>query len=332
MTKIDFLAIGDIVTDAFIELQDASVHCDINEDNCKICMRFGDKIPYKDVVVVPAVGNSPNASISAHRLGLHSAILTEIGNDRTGEDCLMALNKEGVVSEYVRTHEGKKTNYHYVLSFDAERTILIKHTEFDYNLPTFDENPAWVYLSSLGENSLPYQKQIAKWIQENPDIKLAFQPGTFQIKTSDDLGDIYKVTEVFFCNREEAKRILHIDSSEQTDIKDLISQMHAKGPKIVVITDGPDGAYASDGKTVWFMPSYPDPAPPKERTGAGDSFSSTFTTALILGKTIPEALMWGPINSMSVVQEIGAQKGLLTREKLEEFLKNAPEEYKPKEI
>lgn len=332
MTKIDFLAIGDIVTDAFIELQDASVHCDINEDNCKICMRFGDKIPYKDVVVVNAVGNSPNASVSAHRLGLHSAVVTEIGDDRTGDECLDALKKEGVSTEYVTVHPGKKTNYHYVLSFNAERTILIKHTEFPYKIPTFTENPRWVYLSSLGENSIPYQMEIAKWIKDNPDIKLAFQPGTFQIKMSAELDELYKVSEVFFCNKEEAKRILNIGSGESPSIKDLIQKMHEKGPRIVVITDGPEGAYASDGDTAWFMPPYPDPAPPKERTGAGDSFSSTFTTALVLGKTIPEALMWGPINSMSVVQQVGAQAGLLPREQLEEFLRNAPEDYKPREI
>jgi ribokinase len=69
-----------------------------------------------------------------------------------------------------------------------------------------------------------------------------------------------------------------------------------------------------------------------DRTGAGDSFSSTFTVALAQGKSIKEALMWGPINSMSVVQYLGAQKGLLTKEKLEEYLKNAPNSYKPTKL
>ncbi|PIR38276.1 MAG: hypothetical protein COV34_01550 [Candidatus Zambryskibacteria bacterium CG10_big_fil_rev_8_21_14_0_10_42_12] len=332
MAHIDFLGIGDIVTDAFIELQDATVNCDISKENCQICMRFGDKIPYKDVTVVPAVGNSPNAAVSAHRLGLNSAILTEIGDDRTGDECLEALKKEGVGTDYVNVHTGEKTNYHYVLSYEAERTILIKHTEFAYKLPNFSENPRWVYLSSLGENSLSYQKEIASWIKANPDIKLAFQPGTFQIKMSDELSELYEIAEISFCNKEEAKRILHKSPESSDDIKTLIADMHKKGPRIVVITDGPEGAYASDGATVWHMPMYPDIAPPVDRTGAGDSFSSTFTCALALGMSIPEALSWGPINSMSVVQYMGAQKGLLSREKLEEYLAKAPEDYKPKEI
>jgi len=80
------------------------------------------------------------------------------------------------------------------------------------------------------------------------------------------------------------------------------------------------------------MPMYPDPAEPVDRTGAGDAFASTFTTAIALGKTPDEALSWGPINSMSVVQYVGAQAGLLSREALEELLRNRPEEYIAKKI
>jgi ribokinase len=72
---------------------------------------------------------------------------------------------------------------------------------------------------------------------------------------------------------------------------------------------------------------YPDPAEPVDRTGAGDSFASTFTAAIILGFSPDVALSWGPINSMSVVQYVGAQAGLLSREKLEEYLANRPAEY-----
>ena len=102
--------------------------------------------------------------------------------------------------------------------------------------------------------------------------------------------------------------------------------------KIVVVTDGPKGAYAYDGGKFWFMRSYPDPKPPYERTGAGDAFSSTVTAALVLGLPLSEALRWGPVNSMSVVQDVGAQKGLLSRSRLEALLSSAPEDYMPKEI
>ena len=328
-SQYDFLGIGDTVTDAFIRLKEAEVHCDINKEHCTICMRFGDKIPYEDVYIVPAVGNSANAAVSAARLGLKSALVSNIGDDYFGTECIQALKKENVGTEYVTINKGHKTNYHYVLWFGDERTILIKHEEYDYKLPTIG-NPRWVYLSSLGENSLEYHRMLEKYLRARPDVKLAFQPGTFQIKFGKDaLAYFYERADVLFCNKDEAQRIL---GTQEADMKLLLGMIAALGPKIVVITDGVKGAYAYDGKNAWSMRMYPDPKPPLQRTGAGDAFSSTFTIALALGLPITDALKWAPINSMSVVQGIGARQGLLTRSQLEEYLTKAPLDYEPKPL
>ena len=108
----------------------------------------------------------------------------------------------------------------------------------------------------------------------------------------------------------------------------LLTALHGLGPKLVVITDNTNGAYASDGTNAWQVPMYPDDRQAYERTGAGDAFASTLTSALALGKSFEEALLWAPINSMAVVQEVGAQKGLLTRASIEEHVAKAPEGYK----
>lgn len=330
--QYDFIAIGDMVTDAFIRLKDASVHCDANNENCQICMRFGDKIPFEDVYIVPAVGNSANAAASAARLGLKSALVSNIGDDYYGKECLDVLAKEHIGSDFIKVHAGQKTNYHYVLWYGDERTILVKHEAYPYSLPQF-EAPKWIYLSSLGENSLEFHSEIEKYMQEHPESKLAFQPGTYQMKFGKEkLAGIYRRADIFFCNKEESQRILGINES---DIKKLLAMTAELGPKIVVITDGTKGAYAFDAegtKEMWRMRTYPDPKPPLQRTGAGDAFSSTVTVALALGMPLAEALRWGPVNSMSVVQGIGARAGLLSREKLEEYLKNAPGDYQPERI
>jgi sugar/nucleoside kinase (ribokinase family) len=328
--QYDFVAIGDTTIDAFIELSknDARVTTDPKTGRKKLEMEFGGKLPYKDVTVVNAVGNSANAAVAAHRLGLRSALVANVGHDRNGKDCLEQLRREGVDTDFIKVHEGKKTNYHYVLRYGAERTILIKHEEYPYTLPAFRTPPKFLYFSSVGENSLPFHHEIAAYLKEHPETKLAFQPGTFQIRLgAETLKDLYEVTEIFFCNKEEAQEILKTD---EHSIPALLKGISALGPKIPVITDGPNGAFALDRDTTWFIPMYPDPKEPISRTGAGDSFSATFTSALILGNDIKTALTWGPINSMSVVQYIGAQTGLLPREKILEYLQNAPSDYAPK--
>lgn len=333
MKKLDFLAVGDIVIDAFIELENAQVNCDINNANCTISMKFADKIPYKDVTVVKAVGNSPNAATSAARLGLASGLVAAVGDDQNGKDCVETLEQNGVDATLVKSQAGLKTNYHYVLSYAADRTILIKHEPFTYDFTSAMNGavaPSWLYLSSVAENTLAYHEQIADYLEANPETKLAFQPGTFQMKLGHKkLARLYKRAEIFFCNKEESQRIL---GSKEQDVKSLMKSLHELGPKIICLTDGPNGAYAYDGENYYQVPIYPDPKPPVERTGAGDAFASTVTSALVMGKTLEEALLWGPINSMSVVQEIGAQKGLLTKEGLESWLAKAPRDYKVNKI
>mgnify|MGYP001587660104 CR=1 FL=1 len=149
------------------------------------------------------------------------------------------------------------------------------------------------------------------------------------------LKRLYERTELFFCNREEAERILHAPLVKgESDVKTLLHGIGVLGPKIVCITDGPVGAYCYDGHVseCWFQPPYPDPKPPLNRTGAGDAFASTFTAAIILGKSVREALALAPINSAFVVQQIGAQRGLLSRAQLETYLAAAPERYRVQKL
>ena len=330
--KVDFLAIGDVVTDAFIRLQNAHLNDTVNHKAKELCLKFADKVPYEFVEVVRAVGNSANAAVAAARLGLSSALLSDIGGDQNGKECLETLKKNKVGIDHITIHRKMDTNYHYVLWYGSDRTILVKHQAYPYKFPKM-KLPGWIYLSSLAENTISYHAEILESLKENPQTKLVFQPGTFQMKVGvEKLKGLYERSYLFFCNTEEAKRILKMPEENDTPIVELLKKMRALGPQIVVITDGPKGAYVFDGKEAWFMPPYPDPKPPYERTGAGDAFSSTFTSALALGKTIPEALMWAPINSMSVVQEIGAQNGLLSRKEIERYLSNAPENYKPRKI
>ena len=321
---IDFLAVGDIVIDAFIRLHEANVHCKINNEECEICMRWGDKIPYESATIVPAVGNSANAAVSAARLGLNSALRAYVGDDMYATQCYAALQIDNVDISHVEKVPGKHTNYHYVLWYESQRTILVKHETFEYTVPALPQMPRWLYLSSLGENSLPYHHALMEQLKKWPETKLAFQPGTYQIKFgTKELADVYARSDIFFCNKEEAEHIVNLPAG--TDIKQLLTAIKALGPKIAVITDDTRGCYAIDeaGRMI-HCPRYPDPRPPFEITGAGDALASTTTVALALGKPLGEALMWGATNASASLQEIGAQKGLLTLDQLHTNLMTPP--------
>ncbi len=321
---MDFIAIGDTTVDEFIRLKDAQIHCDLNQENCTIAMSWGDKIPYEFSVRIAGVGNAANAAVAAARLGLSTAFVSNVGDDSYGQDILSVFGNEGVDTRYVTTNAHTATNHDYVLWFEAERTILVRHEDYPYTVPENFEAPKWIYLSSAGR-SLEFHLALARWCEEHPESKLAFQPSTFEMALgTEKLAPLYRASELVACNKEEAERILTLGETNESE---LLDRMHELGPKIVLITDGPNGAFVSDGTQKLKVPMYPDPKPPLDRTGAGDATTSTFVAALALGLSLEDALRWGPVNSMSVVQEIGAQKGLLSREKLEAFLASAPLTY-----
>ncbi len=332
MSQLDVLSVGDIVTDAFIKLQNNQAVSFENDHGKWLAMPFAQKIPFDHAEVIEAVGNAANASVCFARLGLNSGLVANVGEDQHGRDMINALHANKVDSRFVHINPGRKSNYHYVLWYKEERTILIKHEEYDYQWPPIRANelPKWIYFSSISKNALEYHDQLSEWLEANPGVKLAFQPGTFQIDTGiTRLAKLYQRTEVLLLNREEAAEV---SGGNAEDINDLFAKLHAIGPKIVVITDGPAGAYASDGQAKYKMPPYPDPKPPYERTGAGDAFASTFVAALIKGNTLEGALQWAPINSMSVVQKVGAQAGLLIEDDIEALLKQAPPNYEAEQI
>ncbi len=327
--SLDVLSVGGTVTDIFIRLlDDQAVVTEDKEGNKTISMPFGLKIPFDHAEILRAVGNAGNTSVSFARLGLKSALHANVGNDTAGREILDTLEKEGVDTRLMKINPGKLSNQHYVLWYKEERTILVHDEAYTYHWPHLrpDEMPKWIYFTSMGEDSEKFHDELAEWLERHEDVKLAFQPGTFQIKMGPKrLAGIYKQADVLAVNREEAALIT---GGDHGNLNDLFDKLHALGAKTVVISDGPDGAYASDGSKRLMMPIYPDPSPPYERTGAGDAFTSAFVAALVYGADIEGALQWGPINSMSVVQHVGAQKGLLTHAQLEKLLHASPKNYR----
>lgn len=323
------LAVGDVVTDAFIKLSEDYAQLSTDKKGYKhLSFELGAKLPYDSVEIIHAVECSPNAAVSMSRLGLDASLMSWLGDDGPGKDMIGYLKAQGVGTDELAVEKGKKTNYHYVLRYGVDRTKLQRFEDYSYEWKDPVRRPDWLYLGVLGEKTWPLHEGILQYLEDNPNIKLAFQPGMYHLMWgAEKMQDFYKRAEVVVLNREEA---VTVSGGDHNDVHDLIDKLHGLGPKIVAVTDGPEGAYASDGRDRLKMPLYPDPAPPADRTGAGDAFASTFVAALAGGRDLQGALRWAPVNSMAVCQKIGAQAGLLTGKELEKWLSKAPEGYNPK--
>ena len=57
-SQLDVLAVGDVVTDAFIKLLDDEAKVVKTDDGPRLSMPFGTKVPFDHAEVIPAVGNA----------------------------------------------------------------------------------------------------------------------------------------------------------------------------------------------------------------------------------------------------------------------------------
>lgn len=320
MDTFDLLSIGDASIDTFVTPLESETMCKLDSQECLICFSYGDKIPVKNLEFSTG-GNAANNAVGTRRLGVNTGIVLTLGDDNVGNLIVEKLRNEGVDMTYVIQQPETSSNYSTVINYSGERTILVYHAPRSYEFPVQLPLAPWVYLTSMGESFRPFYKHMEDWLRKNPSIKLAFNPGSWQLREAyESIAEIMKMTYVIYVNREEAQKLTNFAGESVGKERDLLIALNKLGPKVCVITDGGNGAFAYDSLNGKFLKVPVLPVDPYQRTGAGDAFGSGSLAALIHGKTLEEALLWGTVNSASVIGYTGPQKGLLKIEEISQWL------------
>ena len=318
--KLDLMSIGDSSMDVFITPTESEALCRLDDRDSLICFSYGDKIPVKDLDYSVG-GNAANLAVGSSRMGLKTGLVLTLGDDNIGQQIVEKLKKEQIDMTYVIQQPSTTSNYSTVVNYSGERTIFVYHAPRSYEFPVNLPKTPWVYLTSMGESFSPFYKHVIDWLNKNPEIKLAFNPGSYQLRAGTDvLRNVFKRTHVIFVNRKEAEKLTGFGESYQKE-KELLKALSTLGPKTPVITDGGNGSFAYDGER--FVKAGVLPVDAYERTGAGDAFSTGCLSAIIKGEQFEMALLWGTLSSASVIGYIGPQRGLIKEEDMSTWLARA---------
>lgn len=317
MDAIDLLSIGDASLDVFITPTESETLCRLDDKESLICFSYGDKIPVKTLEITIG-GNAANNAVGTARLGIKSAAVLTLGSDDVGGRIIERLAGEGVDTTFVVQQPSTASNYSTVVSVSGERTIFTYNAPKSYEFPTQLPEVSWVYLTSMGDSFRPFYNHLVSWLKKYPDTKLAFNPGSRQLRAGRKaISDVLSASFIVYVNRKEAEEITAMEDSQGKE-KELMGALTVLGPKISIVTDGPSGSFAYDGKRYFKVGILPVDA--YERTGAGDAFGAGCLSALISGAPLERALLWGTLNSASVIGYTGAQKGLLKEDEIETWI------------
>jgi len=317
---LELLSIGDASIDVFITPTESETLCKLSDKEALICFSYGDKIPVQNLTFSIG-GNAANNSVGTTRLGIKTAVVLTLGDDPIAVQILDFLGQEKVDLTYTFKQVETASNYSVVVNYSGERTIFTYHAPRSYEYPVHLPMVPWVYLTSMGENFKPFYEHMVEWLKKSPNTRIGFNPGSWQLRAGvGEIKDILNLTYIIFVNREEAERLTSLDDTDGKE-KDLLQALSKLGPKVSVVTDGANGAYAFDGDKFFKVPILAVEV--FQRTGAGDAFGSGCLSALIKGKTLEEALLWGTVNSASVIGDVGSTKRLLHDSELSMWLERA---------
>ncbi len=298
----------------------------INNPKNPLCQRLisfelGAKV-YVNQVYFEAGGGASNTAVGFSKLGLKPAIIGRVGRDREGIELIKGLKKEKINTHWIQIDRETSTGFSAILSLSHRKRA---HAIFAYRGSNDNlvlkinreevKQVKWIYLSSLSSTVWEDFLKDAFSLKTGT-IKIAWNPSNVQLKAGwKKLNKYLEKTEVLILNDDEARELV-LSKMKTNDLsnQNLLKRLYKMGPKIVVITAGKKGAYAYNGKM-----HYQKPAPAKviQTTGAGDSFSAAFISSLFYNPNdIQRALKWGVTNSASVIDQIGAQKGLLNKKQI----------------
>ena len=287
-------------------------------------------------------GGGVNTACNFANLGFDTSAIFKIGEDIYSEGILHFLKKRKLNLKHIIQNKHTSTGFSIILvSFQGDRTVLahrganaeIRKEEIDFDAV---KDADYIYVAPLNGESNAVIEPLVDYAHKH-DLAICFNAGTTSLKKGrKHLDKILKYAHVVVMIKEEAIMATGMQVRPDTktekfskelihpDIKEMLKSLKHQEYQVIVITDGNKGAYAWDGKKYYFCPTFPSDV--VSTLGAGDAFASTFCGALKrTDLNVGRSLMYGSVNSASVVSEFGATEGLLTFEEIEERLKANPD-------
>jgi len=303
-------------------------------------------------------GGATNTAVGFRRLGHEVSAFFKIGHDQEGVYVIKSLQTNQVDTSHVIVIDEIPTATSFIIpTVDGNRVVMVYRganltIEEDEIPDSAIKEADLVYITSLSGSSSDLLLPIVKRAQEYNKI-VAVNPGTSQLTTG--TGILCKALasiDILILNCSEARCCMASLVQEDRELQfkmlnmkeapmpnhmpellkapiihqglcfgmhTFFQEVHARGPKIVVVTNGKEGVYVSYKDSIFFHPSLSVPV--ISTLGAGDAFGSGFVGMYAHGFSVQDSIRAGMLNSASVIGAIGAKTGLLHKDEMDKRLK-----------
>lgn len=304
--SFDVITFGSAIVDFFLQSSEFKLVKD-RKKGTVICQSYDDKLEVEKRRVCLG-GGGTNTAVSLARKGFKTAVAARFGRDFLGDFISQQLKQEKVSLDFLTQVDESTDSSVILIGPDGGRTILVYRGSTSLEQKNIDFNQLkakWFYLASL-EGNLTLVKRLLTYAQDN-GISVFWNPGKRELEQKQEIIPLIKQVKVFQVNSREAQMVLDVDLNR----KGFWPKMKKLGAEMSIVTDGENGAYLQFSQGVHFLKA--QQLETVDKTGAGDAFGSGFLAGLLAGQEIKSAFQLAMDNAASVVQQVGAQTGLIAK-------------------
>ena len=285
------------------------------------------------------VGGSPaNTSVQIAKMGLDTAFISKVSQDNFGQFVRYYLAKQGIDVSHVTDVADPSIRHGLAVAEQPEKGSInyffYRDDVADLHLSMDDIDESFIaqfkalLISGTSLCVSPAREAVllAMEYAKRNNVRIIFDPDfrATAWKSYEEAALYYWIaasrSDLIFGTREELDVVEYLYQPNNTDDQKTASLLLAQTPSMVCIKRGEDGSnvYIKDG-TVIHGGIYP--ARVIKVLGAGDSFAGSFSSALVRGKSIEEALRRGAASASLTISGRACSGSMPTLELLEDYLK-----------
>jgi fructoselysine 6-kinase len=231
---------------------------------------------YLDLRTMFPGGNAVNVAVLAHRYGHPASYLGWLGDDAHGRLILDALDAEGIDTSHCRVVQGANA-YNDVSLVDSDRVFGAYDHGVSADIDLTEEDLRFISQHDVTHTSI--------YSHLESDLERLGRASRYLSFDFADGWDRAYLSSLLPC---VDLALVSYPARSRSQTEDLMRWMLARGPELVLVTQGADGAMVYDGMRAYRQGIVE--AEVVDTLGAGDAFAARFLVEHLGGTPIPAAL------------------------------------------
>lgn len=261
------------------------------------------------------IGGAPaNFAYHVSQFGLNSRVVSAVGNDKLGAEILENFKEKNLncIIETIPYPTGTvqvELDAGGVPCYEIKEGVAWDNIPYTVTLQELACHTRAICFGSLAQRSVVSRETINRFLDAMPEEENVLKIFDINLRqnfyTKDILCNSFQRCNVLKINDEELVTVSRMFGYPGIDLRDKCWILLAKyNLKMLILTCGVNGSYVFTPGKVSFVET------PKvevaDTVGAGDSFTAAFVSAILKGKSVPEAHKLAVDTSAFVCTQHGA--------------------------